>query len=62
MTSRPGAVTLKVDGKAVELQDDNNDGVYVYNMDFSEILAAWKEASGQATSGLDDGSSASQAN
>ena len=59
MTSRPGAVTLKVDGKAVELQDDNNDGVYVYNMDFSEILAAWKEANGQATSDADNVSPAS---
>ncbi len=59
VTSRPGAVTLKVDGKAVELQDDNNDGVYVYNMDFSEILAAWKEANGQAASDADNVSPAS---
>lgn len=59
VTSRPGAVTLKVDGKAVELQDDNNDGVYVYNMDFSETLAAWKEANGQTTGDSDSASSAS---
>ena len=50
VTSRPGAVTIKVDGKTVELQDDNSDGVYVYNVDFSEILAAWKEANNQSAS------------
>lgn len=49
VTSRPGVVTLKVDGKTVEPQDDNNDGVYTYLVDFSEILAAWKEVNGQSS-------------
>ncbi len=47
VTSRPGAVSLKLDGEAVELRDDNGDGVYTYEVDFSEILANWKEANEQ---------------
>ena len=44
VTSRPGVVTIKVDGTTVEMHDNNNDGVYEYNVNFSDILAAWKEA------------------
>ena len=57
VTSRPGAVTLKVDGKTVEPQDDNGDGVYVYNVDFNEILSAWKEANEQDEKDKDASSS-----
>ena len=47
VTSRPGVVTLKLDGQSVELTDDNGDGIYVYDVDFNDILAEWKEKNGQ---------------
>ena len=47
VTSRPNVVTLKVDGEPVELEDKKGNGIYVYDVDFNDILAAWKEANGQ---------------
>ena len=48
MTSRPSAVTLKVDGKEVEMSDGDGDGIYIYIVDFYQILETWKEENGQA--------------
>lgn len=47
VTSRPNVVTLKVDGEPVELEDKKGNGIYVYDVNFNDILAAWKEANGQ---------------
>jgi cytoskeleton protein RodZ len=40
--TNPNAVTLILDGETVEMSDDNGDGVYTYDVDFSSILEAWK--------------------
>ena len=47
MTSRPSAVTLKVDGEEVEMSDGDGDGIYIYIVDFYQILETWKEENGQ---------------
>lgn len=38
----PSNVTCILDGKTIELTDDNNDGVYTYSVDFEKILEAWR--------------------
>ncbi|WP_080803667.1 helix-turn-helix domain-containing protein [Arabiibacter massiliensis] len=41
-TPNPDAVTLTVDGEAVELTDDDGDGLWSYTVDFPAILEQWK--------------------
>ena len=47
VTTSPDYVTLTVDGKAVELTDDNSSGVYTYTVEFSDVLAQWQREHGQ---------------
>ena len=61
VTSNPSALTLKLDGATVEMEDDNGDGVYTYNVDFPEILAAWKEAHVNNGTGTESAESAERA-
>ena len=42
VTSNPDAVTVTVDGAAVEMTDPNDIGVYEYTVDFPAILEQWK--------------------
>lgn len=43
VTTNPGNVIITEGGKVVEPTDDNDDGVYLYEVNFDEYLAAWKE-------------------
>lgn len=48
VTTNPSNVTLLLDGERVEPLDDDGDGVYVYSVDFADILAAWEKENAEA--------------
>ena len=47
VTTSPGSVTVKLDGNKVDLTDDNGDGIYIYEVNFEDILSKWKQENNQ---------------
>lgn len=45
-TAQPGNVTVLVEGEAVELTDDDGDGMYTYTADFNAYLEQWRTDNG----------------
>lgn len=48
VTTNPGSVTLYLDGEVVEPEDEDGDGVYIFEVNFEDILADWEEENAKA--------------
>ncbi|MBR5259919.1 MAG: helix-turn-helix domain-containing protein [Eggerthellaceae bacterium] len=48
VTTNPSSVQLFLDGDLIELTDEDGDGVYVFEVDFAQILADWEAENAKA--------------
>ncbi len=48
VTTNPGSTTVLLDGEIVKPEDEDGDGVYIFDVDFADILEAWEAENAKA--------------